>query len=337
MVSHTGFAAFKRTINFCLKQAVLLTKSFYTPNTKSPVGCSISESATNVQSCGLISISDGMRSLSTVKCNDMKAPYLRTRLDHGQERNRCEARRRKAETVGLKDINGISDSHQKDVPRKSRPSCPICMGQPERDACSIPSCGHVYCRACIQEYLMRVATETKAYPIPCPECRLGMEAEFCLSLFPIGTRFYECLEDLIVERVYYDRIRYCSNPSCATPFDWVQDTRTRSCPEEFKITCVFCKTPTCVNCKEGWHDNKTCDTVLSEKKNETFFRLALQNEWQGCPTCGHVIERHSGYCNFVRCRCGCGFCHKCGVEYRPAVIGDRSRHGQPRCHCVMFG
>eukprot|EP00927_Polykrikos_kofoidii_P057420 TRINITY_DN51560_c0_g1_i1.p1 TRINITY_DN51560_c0_g1~~TRINITY_DN51560_c0_g1_i1.p1 ORF type:complete len:188 (+),score=17.34 TRINITY_DN51560_c0_g1_i1:36-599(+) len=32
---------------------------------------------------------------------------------------------------------------------------------------------------------------------------------------------------------------------------------------------------------------------------------------QRCPQCGSAVEKASG-CNFIRCRCGCGFCFRCG-------------------------
>ncbi|PSS35724.1 ATP-dependent RNA helicase [Actinidia chinensis var. chinensis] len=56
------------------------------------------------------------------------------------------------------------------------------------------------------------------------------------------------------------------------------------------------------------------------KNDKLFMELAKSMNWPRCPHCKFYVERVSG-CNWINCRCGIGFCYKCGREAKS-------------CHCM---
>ncbi|KAI8147721.1 hypothetical protein BJV82DRAFT_698046 [Fennellomyces sp. T-0311] len=62
-------------------------------------------------------------------------------------------------------------------------------------------------------------------------------------------------------------------------------------------------------------DSATSSSLRDKKPRkglpEEFVELALARNWSRCPSCRHAVERISG-CNYIYCRCGTGFCYRCG-------------------------
>lgn len=149
------------------------------------------------------------------------------------------------------------------------------------------------------------------------------------------------LERLVLEKAHFSRIRYCADEKCAMPFDWVEEEDTSNIllkGEEFKVVCPMCETATCVQCRVKWHEGQTCEQHESEKGDQDLLlRLSREKGWKECPKCGNMIERQEGDCFFVHCRCGCAFCHRCGVEYRSLHATDDNTHGTAGCACGLFG
>lgn len=186
-----------------------------------------------------------------------------------------------------------------------------------------------------------IATDTKQFPIPCPKCGDTVDPQVCLALLAGTGNAYEMLEKLVVEKVHFSRIRYCADEKCATPFDWVKQedvSHTKLKAEEFKVVCPMCGTATCVQCRVKWHEGQTCEQYERDKESrDLLLRLARDKGWKECPKCGHMIERRTGDCFFVHCRCGCAFCHRCGVEYRSLRATEYNTHGTAGCDCGLFG
>lgn len=214
--------------------------------------------------------------------------------------------------------------------------CPICselVCHANRFLSS--SCGHTFCHPCMRKYLT-VSIEGKRYPINCPTCREGLDSGDCLSALA-GLSGYKALEKLIIEREHCKDLRYCANVECNLPFDWIDDPDQAEFSDRYKVQCLECGYFTCVECKTLWHFNRTCnEAALGTECTNQFRQLARQNGWTQCPQCGHTIERQRGDCNYVKCICGCGFCHRCGKKYIHQRWTAQNYHGKPACHCGLF-
>ena len=64
-------------------------------------------------------------------------------------------------------------------------------------------------------------------------------------------------------------------------------------------------------------------------------KMAKDLEWKKCPTCKILVDRIDG-CNHVRCRCGTGFCYRCGKAYLTNKATALNCHGLPDCNCGLF-
>lgn len=218
--------------------------------------------------------------------------------------------------------------------------CPICTELVPAAACFRASpCGHRFCTTCMQAHLTVVATQTHVFPLRCPTCNGDMNSDECLKLLAGSGRAYLALQNLILEREHHPQIRYCSNTACALPFDWFDDPRLHRNVDRYCVECPMCEHQTCVNCKTEWHEGETCEQARACKEREgdaALDRLARANMWRACPRCGYVIEKQQGDCNFVKCRCGCGFCYGCGKAYISLQRTVRNEHGQAGCSCALF-
>ncbi|PXF46498.1 ATP-dependent RNA helicase DEAH11, chloroplastic [Gracilariopsis chorda] len=199
------------------------------------------------------------------------------------------------------------------------------------------TCDHTFCFSCMSQYLKLVVQRGHPYPINCPSCRVIIPNEKCLSALSGTGKEYEALERLIINKDFTKRIRYCANSKCAMPFDWVFDNAgAHDVREQARVMCPFCDTETCALCRCVWHEDQTCEEHSLQKDMEELSVLSRQNNWRRCPDCGHLIEKRTGDCAFVTCKCGCGFCHTCGSAYTSLDPTWDNVHGRPGCRCALF-
>ncbi|KAI0563258.1 E3 ubiquitin ligase RBR [Gracilaria domingensis] len=198
-------------------------------------------------------------------------------------------------------------------------------------------CKHHFCFPCMAQYLRLVIQRGHPYPITCPSCRINLENDACLKALSGTGEDYEALERLIINKDYTKKIRYCANSKCAMPFDWVvDDAGGQNIAQIARVLCPFCDTETCAVCRCVWHEDETCEEHAVQQDLESLSLLTRLNKWTRCPECGHLIEKRNGDCNFVRCTCGCGFCHSCGAAYMTLEATSDNVHGMPGCNCSLF-
>eukprot|EP00171_Calliarthron_tuberculosum_P009555 IDg9555t1 len=105
----------------------------------------------------------------------------------------------------------------------------------------------------------------------------------------------------MIEKAHMRVVRYCSNPQCATPFDFEHD----KC--EPSVLCPPCDVKSCVSCNSVWSEGRP-----------------------------YKVDG----CNFIKCRCGRGFCLKCGNGYAQDSDNNdgarENRHGIPTCQCLLL-
>lgn len=218
------------------------------------------------------------------------------------------------------------------------PDCPICLDKiPVEDSFTIESCCHVFCKPCIRKHVYVLANENTRYPLPCPQCNGPLDDSVCLSLVDEYEETYDKLTRMIIEKGFCSQLRYCANEECGEPFDWDHNADTVGTPLEFRVECPICQVATCVNCRQRWHEGKTCEEHLGDGEDNDVIDLGRRLGWMRCPRCGVLVDRRQGDCHFVRCRCGCGFCHNCGVEYQSTEPAQGNAHGTPGCECGLFG
>ncbi|CAN8064401.1 unnamed protein product [Agarophyton chilense] len=198
-------------------------------------------------------------------------------------------------------------------------------------------CQHSFCYPCFIQYLQLVIQRGHPYPVTCPSCRLILDNQTCLKSLSGTGEDYEALERLIINKDYTKKIRYCANSKCAMPFDWVCDEVGSQDVEQIaRVLCPFCGTETCAICRCVWHEDQTCEQHAVALDLESLSLLTRENHWKRCPHCGHLIEKRNGDCAFVRCTCGCGFCHTCGAAYLTLEATFQNEHGTPGCNCSLF-
>jgi len=219
--------------------------------------------------------------------------------------------------------------------------CPICQEPQQRNqlvsASLSPgvSCEHACCRQCMAEYLRTL----RCGPIRCwsPGCRALVSIDLCRELFGVHSEPFDQLSRISnLHHADVAMIR-CPNPRCSSEF--IAPPRAdEHWPE---AECPACHIMMCVNCQVTWHQGYDCDEYqrLLEQKAEgdqAAERLAQQNDWQRCPNCKEMIEREPGGCNFMRCRCGTGFCYICGAAYESLHPTANNVHGSPGCGHLLF-
>ncbi len=215
-------------------------------------------------------------------------------------------------------------------------TCQICFDDLNIEACrELGECAHKYCVGCMRSYLHIIATESKKFPIPCPDpsCNQALDPQLCIMALEGNDA--ELLSRLVVEKTHCRTMNYCANASCATPFDF-EPPHPNASDDAWRIECPLCKTATCVRCKTIWHAGATCvQAKASSAEADELKELAKKEKWKSCPKCGEVIERISG-CNYMRCRCGSRFCYACGTPYKNALRNNRNPHGTPGCDCGLI-
>lgn len=221
-------------------------------------------------------------------------------------------------------------------PNESMFTCQICFDDLHTEACrELGECAHKYCVGCMRSYLRIIATESKKFPIPCPDpsCAQALDPQLCIMALEGDDA--ELLSRLVVEKTHCKTMNYCANASCATPFDF-EPPHPNASDDAWRIECPLCKTATCVRCKTIWHNQATCaEAKAGSAGAEELKELAKKENWKSCPKCGEVIERISG-CNYMRCRCGSRFCYACGTPYKNALRNNRNPHGTPGCDCGLI-
>jgi hypothetical protein len=207
-------------------------------------------------------------------------------------------------------------------------NCEICF---EPNGERLLDCNHLFCTSCLNSYVKFSLESTKKMPLLCPK-----EACTC----PIySTNFLE--EDI---KIKYESMMimsdindlceslFCPNPVCSELM--IIDSEAKSHPAFPICECVACGQLVCARCKSiAHHPNISCEDNTQD--NNQKIKIADEYNWKLCPNCSIIIDRIDG-CNFILCKCGMGFCYKCGVPYLNDTTTDTNNHGTPNCKCGLF-
>ncbi|EXJ75847.1 uncharacterized protein A1O5_00354 [Cladophialophora psammophila CBS 110553] len=161
------------------------------------------------------------------------------------------------------------------------------------------SCGHGYCKPCLQVLVDLATKDELLFPPRC--CREPFQMSE-VNIF-LTKELRDQFEHAQVEFGTRDRA-YCCLETCSTfipPSEIDGDT----------ATCVKCGTLTCNICKKPAHDGHCPE----DPELQEMLRLANQSGWQRCYGCHCLIELDVG-CNHITCRCGAQFCYVCGILWK---------------------
>ncbi|GAQ90170.1 Zinc finger domain containing protein [Klebsormidium nitens] len=203
---------------------------------------------------------------------------------------------------------------------------------PDSPAPGLPpgTCSHWHCIDCLRQYATVKVMDDRTPRIPCTRASEG-----CPAVFPfenvewlLGDKETQVYLQLLAEASITTKV-YCPFDGCTAVMDCAEDERG---PDSI---CASCKRVFCRECRVAWHADQTCAQFQSAKEDEPLHVLAKKKHWKPCPKCHNMIERKNG-CNFMRCKCGAGFCYKCGAAYLDITGSTTNAHGTPGCKCGLF-
>ncbi|KAG9516063.1 hypothetical protein KCU93_g9291, partial [Aureobasidium melanogenum] len=168
--------------------------------------------------------------------------------------------------------------------QSAKVECVACCKQvPRTDTCS-NSCGHPYCRKCVNMLFKMAAHDDSLWPPQCCQTEFLIEDVKPLlreGLIPVIEARQVEMSVPILDRVY------CVGCSTFISEDFIQ---------EDSATCPTCMMTTCTECKEEVHVGG-CRNKL-EQETKDLEALAQKEGWKKCSKCLMIVEHNTG-CNHM--------------------------------------
>ena len=202
--------------------------------------------------------------------------------------------------------------------------CEICLEEFSLLDCTnyFLNCNCILHNKCFDE-MVKAAVENNTLPVKCPNCGIPVHPNFIEdSLRNVNPQLWDKYERFSMNNFIQnnsDEYSSCPTPGCEYMFFFN--------PGEFNFLCPLCQKNYCLNCKDEWHTNMTCqqyrDSRDVNKLDNQFFEFVKGAKFKMCPRCKYWVEKNQG-CNHMKCRCGADFCYLCG-----ALMDMSRRH---KCH-----
>ena len=212
----------------------------------------------------------------------------------------------------------------------------------EDDGASGWACGHSLCTGCLRPFLESLISDGKAEVACCqPECDGLIMIDQCTnalgSIPTIAKLAQRQHEGALAHKVF------CANTDCGCAFDAVYATLSvdgaKSWPH---VQCPRCCKDMCADCHVSWHDGVNCASFrqlpdsFRDQGDIQLLHFAVDQQLRKCPSCGMLVGRQEGDCNWIQCRCGCRFCYGCGTRYKKHKPTANNQHGTPGCKCELW-
>ncbi|KAI5779960.1 hypothetical protein DFH27DRAFT_520116 [Peziza echinospora] len=194
--------------------------------------------------------------------------------------------------------------------------CPICFDTPDEPTeFSTESCSHMYCKACLIDYV-KSTIDTRKFPIACVAMNAAQDGICGSGLgMPSASQILAPQElEGILAAAFIDYIRkhpteymYCPTANCNTVYKATADGKV--------LTCVDCLLEICTSCHIEAHDGETCAEYKAAHDPATvereFTEWKARNGVKSCPRCKTDIQKASG-CDHMTCvSCKAHICWKC--------------------------
>ena len=172
------------------------------------------------------------------------------------------------------------------------------------------NCNCILHNKCFDD-MVKSAIESNNLPIKCPNCGTQVHPNLVEDSIrnanpQLLSKYNKFSMSNFVSK-NNDEYSSCPTPGCEYLFFFK--------PGEFNFLCPLCQKNYCLNCKDEWHVNLTCqqyrDSRDVNKLDAQFFNFAKGNKFKVCPKCKFWVEKNIG-CNHMKCRCGADFCYLCG-------------------------
>ncbi|VDB84506.1 unnamed protein product [Peniophora sp. CBMAI 1063] len=235
--------------------------------------------------------------------------------------------------------------------------CTVCFNSRKGSRCLSLSCGHIFCRECLEDGWKLYIAEGDISRVGCldPACvKEGLEAneeEVRRVVTEEEVRRWLWLRQ---KRVFErdPQTVHCPMALCQAPVPKPVDLIDDGSGWERLRTCPACSYSFCAFCKRTWHGSLTdCPIPLSEKviaeyssssdgsteRKNLELRYGARNlaklvaRWQeekanreyfeenstSCPHCSVRVQKSHG-CNHMTCaKCKTHFCYRCGQRLQP--------------------
>ncbi|KAH0367815.1 hypothetical protein KCU65_g4466, partial [Aureobasidium melanogenum] len=158
--------------------------------------------------------------------------------------------------------------------------CVACLNEVPRTETYSNSCGHPYCRKCVNRLFKKAAHDDSLWPPQCCQAEFSIENVKPLlreGLIPVIEARQAEMSVPILDRIY------CVDCSTFIPEDFIQ---------EDNADCPVCWTSMCTECKEKAHTGG-CQNKL-EQDIKDLEALAEEEGWKKCSKCLMIVEHHTG-------------------------------------------
>ena len=190
--------------------------------------------------------------------------------------------------------------------------CEICLEEFSLLDCTnyFLNCNCILHNKCFDE-MVRTAVENNTLPVKCPNCGIPVHPNYIEdSLRNANPQLLDKYQKFSMNNFILNNLNEyssCPTPGCEYMFFFN--------PGEHDFICPLCGKHYCLNCKDEWHQNMTCqqyrDSKDVNKLDQQFYQFVKGAKFKMCPKCKYWMEKNQG-CNHMRCRCGADFCYKCG-------------------------
>nr|XP_022344536.1 ATP-dependent RNA helicase DEAH12, chloroplastic-like [Crassostrea virginica] len=243
------------------------------------------------------------------------ANLVSAELDHRKHRIKLLGSEEAIE-LAIRDVEVITQALLQDTHCKisTSPDCGICLCEvSETELYRLESCGHSYCKDCVNLHL-KSAIEMKEFPLRC--CYEGCSMLWAWSDINNMKKFGFCsLQNVISASLscyvaqYPDKARYCITPDCQMVYKVSKEGGDR-------FVCSLCLTVLCKRCHVNYHTGLSCAMYQKRKQideNDGLQEWLLRDQLNRdlCPKCYIGIEKHGGCQHMICTKCKSHICWIC--------------------------
>lgn len=186
-------------------------------------------------------------------------------------------------------------------------SCPLCCDDYATGVTAVTNlseCAHSQCAKCVGKHL-KEAFIARKLPVPCPQCEVPLKLT---STQLTKTKVDPHLEFLIDRETALKFFKLnkdatkCSGDKCMNYTLLKKNSNKKKGDYEFK--CEFCKTKTCLACKDAYHDGP-CDEEVRQRILKADAKMRKLG-FMDCPYCKVWIYRSEGCSRMICTNKECG-------------------------------
>ncbi|DBA01048.1 TPA: hypothetical protein N0F65_002658 [Lagenidium giganteum] len=217
--------------------------------------------------------------------------------------------------------------------------CQICFENVAvSEAFKLTTCGHPFCRACLEQYLDSKISDAQLYPVCFHEDVVSIQTidqavdgdavavgsstvkKVCGVVIPqddicavVSVPTWRKYQTFLFNKTH-QHARQC--PYCDHSQDYPDGQEDPAC------TCEACGKTFCFHHSNAHVDSSCAEHEKRMAESERLDRAAISKIAKDCPGCGHPVEKNGG-CNHMTCiSCDTDFCWLCGAIVDKAVFPE---------------